>query len=446
MQVLCSKYLTYWCFICIILVFIFLFFFMFRSKRVQGALLLLWLEIFFSLVWYVLLQKNYQQWTSSLSIAETLAYDIPSNDDPYGALEQDNHSARTSQSENDRYNWIFGRMYTENEMISDNGIIQEKERNHILLDQEKIVMHLLWASLYDQWLLDSSMLKFFISSSPEDISSLLTDWQYLFFNASFSFDEIIQHVSSDKTIIDDLVRSEDIETLVLRLWSLEQRINTLLHYSSNNLYSYAFSSTEAFSYIWDKLAVDSVDTYTSTIDTVSAEFWIDPYLIKAAIMTEQLRWLTTYRGIFKQILASNKYIMVMSQFSYGIWGIKEATALEVEERFSQNDSRLYDTFFAYDSTEYSSSTQRKARLTDTSNYYYQIAYIAGALSMYQHQWQQAGYDISRNSWILLTLYNVWYKEPNPHPSIWWATLTIGGEKYSFGSLSLMLYYFMQIYS
>ena len=47
-------------------------------------------------------------------------------------------------------------------------------------------------------------------------------------------------------------------------------------------------------------------------------------------MTEQLRGFFTYRGLMKQVIATQKYMMVMQQMSRGIGGVKEKTAKQIE--------------------------------------------------------------------------------------------------------------------
>jgi hypothetical protein len=70
-------------------------------------------------------------------------------------------------------------------------------------------------------------------------------------------------------------------------------------------------------------------------------------------------------------------------------------------------------------------------------------YIAGLLSMYKNQRERAGYNISDKIWIMTTLYNIWYKDPNDQPEIWWANIRIKWENLSFGKISLAIYYIIK---
>ena len=59
--------------------------------------------------------------------------------------------------------------------------------------------------------------------------------------------------------------------------------------------------------------------------------------------------------------------------------------------------------------------------------------------------KDAGIDISNNPWVVLTLYNIGSKNPHKNPEVWWSDLNIAGKRYSFGSLGMLLYYYMKIY-
>jgi hypothetical protein len=81
---------------------------------------------------------------------------------------------------------------------------------------------------------------------------------------------------------------------------------------------FAFASTDAFSYVRNQLVVDEERRYSEIVKEASQLFDIDEDIIRSVIFTEQLRGMTTYRGLFKSLIAGNKYLMIMSQFSYGL--------------------------------------------------------------------------------------------------------------------------------
>jgi hypothetical protein len=73
--------------------------------------------------------------------------------------------------------------------------------------------------------------------------------------------------------------------------------------------------------------------------------------------------------------------------------MKEKAAIETEDRYKANNEKLYNQIFKYEDEKYISK-QRVQRLTAIDDYYYQIMYIAGLLSMYKNQRERAGYNIS----------------------------------------------------
>lgn len=184
--------------------------------------------------------------------------------------------------------------------------------------------------------------------------------------------------------------------------------------------------------------------YASHITTASQLFNINPNLIKSVILTEQMRAAFTYRGRVKQIMATDTYLMVMSHSSYGIWGVKSVTATEFENYLQSNYSTVYDQYFAY-KPWINKNNALFDRLTSTTNYQYQIYYIAGIMYQYIDTWRQSNIDISSLPGIVITLYNVWDRTPTTNPKIWGSSLNIEWQQYSFWKLWMFLYYYLDIY-
>jgi hypothetical protein len=178
-------------------------------------------------------------------------------------------------------------------------------------------------------------------------------------------------------------------------------------------------------------------------------FGINPTLIKAAIMTEQMRWFYTYRGYIKNIIKSNKFVMVMSQMSYGIGGIKEWTAMRIEEYFYNNYPDIYTSYFAYSAKWYLASSvhEWKNCEIDADGWLFlpNIVYWRTWSRWYLDNWSSACVDISSQPWIILTLYNFGDKAPHGDPQVGWAEIVINGDTYSFGGLGMLLYYILEVY-
>jgi hypothetical protein len=127
--------------------------------------------------------------------------------------------------------------------------------------------------------------------------------------------------------------------------------------------------------------------------------------------------------------------LVQSQYSWGIMGIKQDTAIEIEKNLGPQDAKL----ISFITTDH--NTERFDRLTDEHNHYYSYLYAALYLEQIEHQWQTAGFDISQNVGVLSTLYNIGFihSKPNSTPEVGGAVIEINGESYSFGSLAESFY-------
>ena len=167
---------------------------------------------------------------------------------------------------------------------------------------------------------------------------------------------------------------------------------------------------------------------------------IDPRLIVATLIVEQLRLFNDNREIFKTIFAPLKILGNQSQFSWGVMGIKQDTAIEVEKR---DEWHMLD----YSATTTDKDSERFARLTDEHDRYYSYLYAAVLLKETETQWQNAGFPISGSPQnyrpeILATLFNIGFanSKPNANPQVGGAEINIGTSTYSFGGLAGSFYY------
>ena len=77
------------------------------------------------------------------------------------------------------------------------------------------------------------------------------------------------------------------------------------------------------------------------VEHVSAITGVDGRLITAQLVAEQLRLFTDEREVFKQVFAPLKILGSQSQFSWGIMGIKEDTAIAIENNLKDTSSPYY---------------------------------------------------------------------------------------------------------
>lgn len=172
---------------------------------------------------------------------------------------------------------------------------------------------------------------------------------------------------------------------------------------------------------------------------------VEPRLIFSVLAVEQLRLFFTSREVYKQVFAPLKILGVQSQFSWGIMGIKQETAQEVEKHLTDPQSPFYPGAIyehLLDFNTQDTDSERFARLTDSHDRYYAYLYGALLLKELQTQWKHAGYDITNRPEILATLYNIGFKnsKPNPQPMTGGAAIQIGEKTYSFGALAAHIYY------
>jgi hypothetical protein len=172
---------------------------------------------------------------------------------------------------------------------------------------------------------------------------------------------------------------------------------------------------------------------------------IEPRLIVAALIVEQLRLFHSQRELFKKFFEPLKILGDSTKISLGVMGIKEATAIETEKHLKDPTSQYYlgiqyEHLLDLDSGD--PAQERFFRLTDDKNHYYSYLYGAVYLKEMLAQWKHAGYDIKYRPEIIETLFNVGFPQskPNSTPKVGGSSINIGDGAYSFGSLAYEFYY------
>lgn len=172
---------------------------------------------------------------------------------------------------------------------------------------------------------------------------------------------------------------------------------------------------------------------------------IEPRLIVASAIVEQLRLFHSQRELYKKFFEPLKILGNSNKISWGVMGIKEATAIATENNLKDASSPYYlgqSLEHVLDFKTSDVATERYQRLTTEGDYYY--SYLYGGLYMKEMmtQWEKAGYDIKYRPEIVGTLFNVGFPQshPNANPKVGGSEITIGESKYSFGSLAYEFYY------
>jgi hypothetical protein len=182
-----------------------------------------------------------------------------------------------------------------------------------------------------------------------------------------------------------------------------------------------------------------------TIIRAAHDATANPRMIVAELVVEQMRLFTSNRELFKEVFEPLKILGVQSQYSWGVMGLKQDTAVAIENNLKDPTSPYYlgDTYahmLDYKPGEDPDST-RFARLTDEHNHYFSYVYTGLYLAEINHQWQKAGFDIHTNVGVLSTLYNIGFthSKPNAAPEVGGAEIDIGTTTFSFGSLAQSFY-------
>ncbi|MDE2040933.1 MAG: hypothetical protein KGI59_00900 [Patescibacteria group bacterium] len=188
---------------------------------------------------------------------------------------------------------------------------------------------------------------------------------------------------------------------------------------------------------------------TDSINRAAEDSGVPARLIVAPLVVEQLRLFHDNREIFKSIFAPLKILGNQSQFSWGVMGIKQDTAIEIEQNLNNSLSAFYpgpayEHMLDYPATTSSADigAARFARLTNENNRYYSYLYAGLYIRELETQWKNAGFPIDRQPAIVATLYNIGFgnSHPNALPHAGGAEIYIGTSTYSFGGLAESFYY------
>lgn len=184
---------------------------------------------------------------------------------------------------------------------------------------------------------------------------------------------------------------------------------------------------------------------TAIINKVATEIGVDPRIIAAAVIPEQMRFFSDNREVFKRYFEPLKILASLSQFSLGVSGIKQTTAAKIEEYVSSSTSEFYpganfSALIAYKTSE-DNDNALFLRLTNEKDHYYSYLYTALYLKQISAQWEKAGYDISKRPDVLVTLFNLGFAAsvPKADPKVAGAAITVGGQRYSFGYLGTLFF-------
>jgi hypothetical protein len=181
------------------------------------------------------------------------------------------------------------------------------------------------------------------------------------------------------------------------------------------------------------------------IDSAGEVMDVEPRLIVSVLLGEQMRLFNSTREVYKTVISPLKILSVEANFSLGVTGVKEETAM-LAEKYLKDSTSIYFPGKKYahllDFSTLNVTKERYDRLVNYRNHYYSYLYAAVILKEVRQQWKKSGYDISDRPEILATLYNVGYafSIPKSNPSVGGSTIQIKEKNYTFGALAYEFYY------
>lgn len=181
------------------------------------------------------------------------------------------------------------------------------------------------------------------------------------------------------------------------------------------------------------------------IDSAAEITGVEPRMIVSCLVGEQIRLFNSKREMFKKYLGPVKVLSVQSQFSLGVNGIKDFTAMEVESNLKNPQSpfymgKEYENILNFKTQNI--EEERINRLVDYKNHFYSYIYTGCILHQTKKQWERARYDISNRPEILFTLFNIGFAQskPSPNPECGGSHITVDDKVYTFGAIGFDFYY------
>ncbi|KND49145.1 MAG: hypothetical protein AB203_01985 [Parcubacteria bacterium C7867-008] len=182
----------------------------------------------------------------------------------------------------------------------------------------------------------------------------------------------------------------------------------------------------------------------ATLNKAANDSGVPARLIAANLVAEQLRLFFTEREYYKQFFSPLKILGSQTQFSWGVMGMKENTAIKVEAYLKDPSSPFYpgpqyEHLLDFETSDIEG--ERFTRMTDQHNHYWSYLYAGLYIKEIEAQWRTAGFPIDGNVAILSTLYNIGFthSNPNPDPQVGGAAITAGDKTFSFGGLAADFY-------
>ncbi len=420
---------------------------MHKKQRIIWWLITIWIECIIATVCWFLFFSHYKELTTTEWTVQAYTTKLDMKID-FSKIDNQKTPNKNSESFGKKptdwtssYDWVFGQIVIVQKNTKKNIFDSTKKQTSIIkLNKEKIYIYHIILKRLEDWIIDNKLADYILESkNPQQIIQdtifLSAYSQYLITDKDIPSKNII-------TTYANLIQNWYHEELITTLKNLETMINFQLKKTPKKMFlSQPRMSTESRTYIQNKFVFDDKNQYRANIDLVANMLNVDKNLLKSAIIWEQVRGFFTYRWVAKKIITDNFGVMRMGQGSYGVGGVKLETAKNILQRAKKHQKKTFSKHLNRNRTD----DELKTVLQDREDSFYQILFawltLKEILSTRETSWN----SIENQPWILLTLYNIWNKTPHPNPEIGWATIDINWQQWSFGSLGMLMYYYLESY-
>ena len=298
-----------------------------------------------------------------------------------------------------------------------------------------------------------------VTISDSQRHTLLSDSTKLEGQKSLVYYKIITlgvlHPQNARIIMDYFRRTEDIHTVehmldAMRIYMKDSADYHKLVSDREKLFLYKTNSKSDNLFWWSSIEEwpvlkAAVSKDYKVIDTVAKLTDISPRIISAVLIAEQIRLFDSRREAFKKWIAPLRMLTTETSFSWGVTGIKDFTAKNIEKNLTDRNSVFYTGIKYEHLLDFKTNNpvqERFERITNIKNHYYAYLYSALCIKQLDAQWKHAGYDLTDRPEIMATLYNVGFinSVPKPDPQVGGSTIDIKGKEYTFGLLAYEYYF------
>ena len=233
----------------------------------------------------------------------------------------------------------------------------------------------------------------------------------------------------------------------------QKRLRGILSNSNNQNIAKGGNAFEWMNFIEWSYFKEAVTKDKKYIDSAALACGVEPRMIVACLVGEQVRLFNSRRERFKNVVAPLKTLALETNLSYGVTGIKERTAQNIEYYLKDAKSSYYcgskyehildyDSTINYNNQHNDTMSLRVKRLVQYKDHYYSYLYAGIFIRQIATQWQKAGYPIDDRPEILASIFNLGYNKSKPkkNPAVGGSNFMIRDKQYTFRGVAYDFYY------